>query len=79
MFTADGSNLEVSKPNPVYKRDRKPDRRIKFELAVVIALVFIVWGLLSLPLVFYHITEDQVCINLSDHLVTNHFELCESL
>lgn len=40
--------------------------RVKCELAIVIGLVIIVWGLLSLPILFYHLDGSQV----------KHFQLC---
>ena len=32
----------------------------KLEIGLVLTLIFIVWGLLSLPIIFYHLPVEQV-------------------
>ena len=39
----------------------KREWRIVCELALLIIMIVVVWGLLSLPVVFYYTTPDEVC------------------
>ena len=34
------------------------------EIGCLIAVLAVAWGLLSLPVIFYHLPEDQVCGNI---------------
>ena len=38
---------------------------LKLEVALVVCLILIVWGLLSLPIVFYHLPVEEVISILS--------------
>ena len=38
----------------------KKDWKIKFEFAILVTEIAIVWGLSSLPIVFYHLSSVQV-------------------
>ena len=49
----------------------KQEWRLICELVVLILMIFVVWGLLSLPVTFYYTTTNEVCqLHLS--IITMH-------